>query len=68
MPGTVIKLLAEEGQLVEAQQPLLVLEAMKMEHVVVAPYNGVVQKLCYRPGDLVAKGAVLAELDAGEAE
>jgi 3-methylcrotonyl-CoA carboxylase alpha subunit len=68
MPGTVIKLLAEEGQLVEAQQPLLVLEAMKMEHVVVAPYTGVVQKLCYRPGDLVAKGAVLAELDAGEAE
>jgi 3-methylcrotonyl-CoA carboxylase alpha subunit len=63
MPGTVIKVLAEEGQAVAAQQPLVVLEAMKMEHVVVAPYNGVVRKLPYRPGALVAKGAALVELD-----
>jgi 3-methylcrotonyl-CoA carboxylase alpha subunit len=63
MPGTVIKVLAEEGQLVAAQQPLVVLEAMKMEHVVVAPYAGVVQKLCFQPGALVAKGATLVELE-----
>jgi 3-methylcrotonyl-CoA carboxylase alpha subunit len=63
MPGTVIKVLAEEGQLVAAQQPLIVLEAMKMEHVVVAPYAGVVRKLPYRPGALVAKGAALVELE-----
>jgi len=63
MPGTVIKVLAEEGQTVAAQQPLMVLEAMKMEHVVVAPYAGVVQKLCFRPGALVAKGATLIELE-----
>jgi 3-methylcrotonyl-CoA carboxylase alpha subunit len=63
MPGTVIKVLVEEGQVVAAQQPLLVLEAMKMEHVVVAPYDGVVRKLPFQPGALVAKAAVLAELD-----
>ena len=46
-----------------AQQPLVVLEAMKMEHVVVAPYDGLVQQVCYAAGALVAKGAVLVELD-----
>jgi 3-methylcrotonyl-CoA carboxylase alpha subunit len=63
MPGTVIKVLAEEGQAVAARQPLVVLEAMKMEHVVAAPYAGVVRKLLYGPGALVAKGAALVELD-----
>jgi 3-methylcrotonyl-CoA carboxylase alpha subunit len=63
MPGTVIKVLAEEGQEVAAHQPLMILEAMKMEHVVAAPYGGVVRKLLYAPGALVAKGAALVELD-----
>ncbi|MFN8504093.1 acetyl/propionyl/methylcrotonyl-CoA carboxylase subunit alpha [Kouleothrix sp.] len=63
MPGTVVKLLVEVGQAVAAQQPLVVLEAMKMEHVVVAPYDGLVQQVCYAAGALVAKGAVLVELD-----
>ncbi len=63
MPGTVIKVLAEEGRMVAAQQPLVVLEAMKMEHIVVAPYDGMVQKLFFRPGALVAKGATLVELE-----
>jgi 3-methylcrotonyl-CoA carboxylase alpha subunit len=63
MPGTVIKVLAQEGQAVAAQQPLVVLEAMKMEHVVVAPYDGVVQKLRCAPGALVAKGTALVELE-----
>jgi 3-methylcrotonyl-CoA carboxylase alpha subunit len=63
MPGTVIKVLAAEGQAVEERQPLVVLEAMKMEHVVVAPYAGVVQRLRFPVGALVAKGAVLVELD-----
>jgi 3-methylcrotonyl-CoA carboxylase alpha subunit len=62
MPGTLIKVLVEEGQEVAAHQPLLVLEAMKMEHVVAAPYDGVVRRLLYAPGALVAKGAMLVEL------
>jgi 3-methylcrotonyl-CoA carboxylase alpha subunit len=63
MPGTVIKVLAEEGQAVTARQPLIVLEAMKMEHVVVAPHDGIVRKLPFGPGALVAKGTILVELD-----
>jgi 3-methylcrotonyl-CoA carboxylase alpha subunit len=64
MPGTLIKVLVEEGQSVVARQPLMVLEAMKMEHVVAAPYDGVVRKLLFRTGALVAKGAALVELEA----
>ncbi|GAB4196755.1 MAG: acetyl-CoA carboxylase biotin carboxylase subunit [Roseiflexaceae bacterium] len=63
MPGTVVKVLVEEGQQVAARQPLIVLEAMKMEHVVAAPHDGLVRKLFFRPGDLVAKGAALVDLD-----
>jgi 3-methylcrotonyl-CoA carboxylase alpha subunit len=64
MPGTLIKVLVDEGQSVAARQPLVVLEAMKMEHVVTAPYAGVVRKLLFRTGALVAKGAALVELEA----
>ena len=63
MPGTVVKVLATEGQAVAARQPLIVLEAMKMEHIVAAPYDGMVRKLLCAPGALVAKGAALVELD-----
>ena len=63
MPGTLIKVLVDEGQSVVARQPLVVLEAMKMEHVVTAPYDGVVRKLLFRTGALVAKGAALVELE-----
>jgi 3-methylcrotonyl-CoA carboxylase alpha subunit len=66
MPGTLIKVLVDEGQLVAARQPLVVLEAMKMEHVVAAPYAGVVRRLPFRAGALVAKGAALVELDASD--
>jgi 3-methylcrotonyl-CoA carboxylase alpha subunit len=63
MPGTVVKLLVEEGQQVAARQPLIVLEAMKMEHVVAAPHGGLVRRLFFGPGDLVAKGAALLDLE-----
>jgi 3-methylcrotonyl-CoA carboxylase alpha subunit len=63
MPGTVIKVHVEVGQQVAAHQPLLVLEAMKMEHTVSAPHAGVVRRLNVAPAELVAKGAVLVELD-----
>jgi acetyl/propionyl-CoA carboxylase alpha subunit len=63
MPGTVIKVLVEEGERVQARQPLLVLEAMKMETPLTAPYDGVVQKVNVAEGDRVAGGAVLVELE-----
>jgi acetyl/propionyl-CoA carboxylase alpha subunit len=63
MPGTVIKVLVAEGEQVRARQPLLVLEAMKMETPLTAPYDAVVQKVNVAEGDRVAGGAVLVELE-----
>src|SRR5699024_5178298 len=60
MPGTVIRLGAGEGDTVTAGQPLLWLEAMKMEHTVAAPADGVVTALHVDAGRQVEVGEVLA--------
>ncbi len=62
MPGTVVKVLVEEGQEVEEGQLLLVLEAMKMEQPVSAPHAGIVASLPFDEGSLVPGGAVLVEV------
>lgn len=62
MPGTVIKVAVEPGQQVGAHQPLVVMEAMKMEHVIEAPHPGVVQEVMYSEGDLVPAGAAVVRL------
>ncbi|KPL85755.1 acetyl-CoA carboxylase biotin carboxylase subunit [Herpetosiphon geysericola] len=64
MPGTIIKLLVAEGEHVSAGQPLLIMEAMKMEHTVTAPHAGTVAKLPYRQGQQVSGGVALAEISA----
>jgi acetyl/propionyl-CoA carboxylase alpha subunit len=64
MPGTVIRVLVAPGDTVEAREPLLVLEAMKMETPVVAPYAAVVKAVHVAEGDPVAGGALLIELRA----
>jgi biotin carboxyl carrier protein len=63
MPGTVIRVLVEPGATVAARQPLLVLEAMKMETPLVSPYEATVRAVHVGEGDRVAGGAVLVELD-----
>jgi acetyl/propionyl-CoA carboxylase alpha subunit len=63
MPGTVIRVVVAEGERVEARQPLVVLEAMKMETPVVAPYEAVVHAIHVAEGDRVAGGEVLVELE-----
>jgi 3-methylcrotonyl-CoA carboxylase alpha subunit len=63
MPGVLVKVHVREGQAVTTHQPLVVLEAMKMEHVIAAPTAGVVRKLPFAPGALVPAGATLVELD-----
>jgi 3-methylcrotonyl-CoA carboxylase alpha subunit len=63
MPGTVIRVLAKEGDRVSHRQPLLVLEAMKMETPLVSPYDAVVKAVHVAEGDRVAGGAVLIELE-----
>jgi biotin carboxyl carrier protein len=63
MPGTVIRVLTEPGARVAARQPLVVLEAMKMETPLVAPYAATVRAVHVGEGDRVAGGAVVVELD-----
>ncbi len=63
MPGTVIEVRVAEGDAVESHQPLVVLEAMKMEQVVSAPYDGGIRSVDVRVGDQVASGAVLVTLE-----
>jgi acetyl/propionyl-CoA carboxylase alpha subunit len=63
MPGTVIKVNVHEGAEVKARDPLVVLEAMKMETPLVAPYDATVRTVHVQEGDRVAGGAVLVDLD-----
>ena len=63
MPGTVIRLLVGKGDSVRARQPLVVLEAMKMETPLASPYEAVVRAVHVAEGDLVDGGAVLVELE-----
>jgi acetyl/propionyl-CoA carboxylase alpha subunit len=63
MPGTVIRVLVGEGDAVKPRQPLVVLEAMKMETPVVSPYEAVVRSVHVSEGDRVAGGTVLVELE-----
>ncbi|MHC5257995.1 acetyl-CoA carboxylase family protein [Streptomyces sp. UC4497] len=66
MAGTVVTVEAEPGQLVAAGATLLVLEAMKMEHVVRAEHAGVVRAVGAGVGETVAEGAELVLLDVTE--
>ena len=66
MPGLVLRVLAEVGTVVTAGQPLLVLEAMKMEQTVTAPADGVVAELRAKAGEQVSTGQVLAVSRPGE--
>src|SRR6058998_1423070 len=63
MPGLVLKVLVRTGEKVRAHQTLIVLEAMKMEHNIDAPYDGTVKKVNCAEGGRVAEGAVLIELE-----
>ncbi len=63
MPGKVIAVLVEPGTVVEKGTPLIVMEAMKMEHTIGAPAAGTVSEVLYAVGDQVADGAQLLVLD-----
>jgi 3-methylcrotonyl-CoA carboxylase alpha subunit len=68
MPGKVVALLAKPGDAVRKGQPLAVMEAMKMEHTIAAPDDGVVEALPFAVGEQVAEGAELvrfAQASAG---
>jgi 3-methylcrotonyl-CoA carboxylase alpha subunit len=64
MPGKVVALLAQPGQKVDKGTPLLILEAMKMEHTITAPTAGTVKAFCYAAGEQVSDGAALVEFES----
>ena len=63
MPGLVLKVLVRPGEKVRAHQTLIVLEAMKMEHNIEAPYDGTVKAVNCAEGGRVAEGTVLIEIE-----
>jgi len=63
MPGKIVAVMAKEGDEVEAGTPLLVLEAMKMEHTITAPSDGTVKAIHFAVGDQVEDGAELLDLE-----
>jgi propionyl-CoA carboxylase alpha chain len=66
MPGTVRRVLVERGDVVAAGQPLIVIEAMKMEHQVVAPAGGRVDEVLVGPDDQVETGQRLLHVELDE--
>ncbi|SDU90855.1 acetyl/propionyl/methylcrotonyl-CoA carboxylase subunit alpha [Pseudomonas mucidolens] len=63
MNGSIVRVLVDVGQAVEAGAQLVVLEAMKMEHSIRAPHAGVVKALYCQEGEMVGEGCALVELD-----
>ena len=62
MPGRLVEVMVNEGRRVKKGDTLLVLEAMKIEHVIAAPHEGTVQSLYYHEGDMVEEGVELLVL------
>ncbi len=62
MPGMVVKVLVEEGELVTREQPLLIVEAMKMQNEIAAPEAGRIVNLAVKPGQAVEGDQVLLEI------
>jgi 3-methylcrotonyl-CoA carboxylase alpha subunit len=63
MNGSIVRVLVEAGQSVEAGAQLVVLEAMKMEHSIRAPHAGIVKALFCQEGEMVSEGSALVELE-----
>jgi len=63
MPGKIMKILKQKGELVKKGDPLIIMEAMKMEHTIRAGRDGKIKEIFCRPGDLVAGGMDLLDYE-----
>jgi len=63
MPGKILKILVKEGQTVEANERLFIIEAMKMENEVRAPRAGTVRRIFFKENDLVSLGQPVLEME-----
>ena len=66
--GKIVKISVEEGIDVEEKQELMIIEAMNMEHKILAPYNGKIEKLHFTVGSQVTSGQILVEMDKFESD
>ncbi|PQO22948.1 acetyl-CoA carboxylase biotin carboxyl carrier protein subunit [Rhodobacteraceae bacterium WD3A24] len=62
--GNVWKIVAEPGQSMEEDEPILILESMKMEIPVASPEDGVVTEILVNEGDVITEGTVVARIEA----
>ena len=63
MPGLILDVMVQVGQAVKAEEPLLILEAMKMENIITAPNEGVIQEILVKKGDAVDKKDLLIAME-----
>lgn len=63
IPGTILRIPIKEGQEVQAEDLLLILQAMKMDNKITAPFSAKVKKIYVREGERVPKGALMVELE-----
>jgi len=63
MAGTIVKVQVRDGETVQHRQVLVILSAMKMEHTIIAPYEGKVRRVHYHEGEVVKGGAIIVEME-----
>ncbi len=68
IPGTIMHIEVKEGQIVEEGDTLLILQAMKMNNKLSAPFSGKIKKISVSVGDKIPKGALMVEMEESEAE
>ncbi len=62
IPGTIVKVFVKEKDKVKKGEPLLSLQAMKMNNIILAPFDGVVKKVYVKQGEVVVKNYLLVEM------
>jgi biotin carboxyl carrier protein len=62
LPGQIIKIFIKEKKRVKKGEPLLILQAMKMNNVLISPMTGVIKKIYVKAGETVSKSQLLVEL------
>ena len=68
MPGSVTKVMVSPGDVVEKGAPLMILTAMKMEHIIRAQMDGTIASVGFNEGDFVEDGKVLVSFEADESD
>lgn len=68
IPGTILEISVKEGEIVKEGEPLLILEAMKMQNRIEMPFTAKIKKINVNVGDRIPKDTLMIELEAAEEE